>query len=186
MRVCHVLFFIFLLAQTNLFGQAFEDEYLEPINDPSAEGQRFFVEELLDIAGYVPEKIQICQTLPNQSRVFRVKLDSVNGGFVFVRWDKTKKENYVANKMIDPGVYYNLKAAKEIMRKQTNKANFTVDDVALQAPDQEQINSADLDELRAEFDLKNEEKRLEQDEASAKQRSRRERREKRKEEKESD
>tara|TARA_B100001093_G_scaffold149658_1_gene142386 strand:- start:2446 stop:3006 length:561 start_codon:yes stop_codon:yes gene_type:complete len=186
MRVCHVLFFIFLLAQTNLFGQAFEDEYLEPINDPSAEGQRFFVEELLDIAGYVPEKIQIYQTLPNQSRVFRVKLDSVNGGFVFVRWDKTKKENYVANKMIDPGVYYNLKAAKEIMRKQTNKANFTVDDVALQAPDQEQINSADLDELRAEFDLKNEEKRLEQEEASAKQRSRRERREKRKEEKESD
>jgi hypothetical protein len=88
--------------------------------------------------------------------------------------------------MIDPGIYYNLKAAKEIMRKQTNKANFTVDDVALQAPDQEQINSADLDELRAEFDLKNEEKRLEQEEASARQRSRRERREKRKEEKESD
>jgi hypothetical protein len=186
MRVCHVLFFIFLLAQTNLFGQAFEDEYLEPINDPSAEGQRFFVEELLDIAGYVPEKIQIYQTLPNQSRVFRVKLDSVNGGFVFVRWDKSKKENYVANKMIDPGVYYNLKAAKEIMRKQTNKANFTVDDVALQAPDQEQINSDDLDELRAEFELKNEEKRLKKDEASAKIRSRRERRESRKKEKESD
>jgi hypothetical protein len=186
MRVCHVLFFIFLLAQTNLFGQAFEDEYLEPINDPSAEGQRFFVEELLDIAGYVPEKIQIYQTLPNQSRVFRVKLDSVNGGFVFVRWDKSKKENYVANKMIDPGVYYNLKAAKEIMRKQTNKANFTVDDLALQAPDQEQINSDDLDELRAEFELKNEEKRLKKDEASAKIRSRRERRESRKKEKESD
>ena len=56
MRVYHVLFFIFLLAQTNLFGQASEDVYLEPINDPSAEGQRFFVEELLDIAGYVPRK----------------------------------------------------------------------------------------------------------------------------------
>ena len=186
MRVCQILFFIFLGIQTQLLAQAYEDEYLEPINDPSAEGQRFFVEDLLDIAGYVPEKIKIYQTLPNKSRVFRVKLDSVNGGFVFVRWDKTKKENYVANKMIDPGVYFNLKAAKEIMRKQTNKANFTVDDVALQAPDQEQINSADLDELRAEFDLKNEEKRLEQEEASAKQRSRRERREKRKEEKESD
>ena len=171
MRFCHVLFFIFLLAQTNLFGQAYEDEYLEPINDPSAEGQRFFVEDLLDIAGYVPEKIQIYQTLPNQSRVFRVKLDSINGGFVFVRWDKSKKENYVANKMIDPGVYYNLKAAKEIMRKQTDKANFAVDDVALQAPDQEQISSEDLNELRAEFDLKNEEKRLEQEEASAKQNS---------------
>ena len=186
MRFCHVLFFIFLLAQTNLFGQAYEDEYLEPINDPSAEGQRFFVEDLLDIAGYVPEKIQIYQTLPNQSRVFRVKLDSINGGFVFVRWDKSKKENYVANKMIDPGVYYNLKAAKEIMRKQTDKANFAVDDVALQAPDQEQISSEDLNELRAEFDLKNEEKRLEQEEASAKQNSRRERKEKRKEKKNAD
>ena len=186
MRICHVLFFIFLLAQTNLFGQAYEDEYLEPINDPSAEGQRFFVEDLLDIAGYVPEKIQIYQTLPNQSRVFRVKLDSINGGFVFVRWDKSKKENYVANKMIDPGVYYNLKAAKEIMRKQTDKANFAVDDVALQAPDQEQISSEDLNELRAEFDLKNEEKRLEQEEASAKQNSRRERKEKRKEKKNAD
>lgn len=182
-RLLFLLFFVGTF--THLSCQEY-DEYLEPINDPSADGQRFFVQDLLDIAGYVPEKIHIYQTLPNKSRVFRVKLDSVNGGFVFVRWDKTKKENYVANKMIDPGVYYNLKAAKEIMRKQTNKANFTVDDVALQAPDQEQINSADLDELRAEFDLKNEEKRLKQEEASDKQRSRRERREKRKEEKESD
>ena len=74
--------------------------------------------------------------------------------------------------MIDPGVYYNLKAAKEIIEKQTDKANFAVDDVALQAPDQEQINSEDLKELRAEFDLKNEEKRLEQEEASAKQKFR--------------
>ena len=173
-------------VQTYALSQEARDEYLEPLNDPSADGQRFFVQDLLDIAGYVPERIQIYQTLPNQARVFRVKLDSVNGGFVFVRWDKSKKENYVANKMIDPGVYYNLKAAKEIMRKQTNKANFTVDDVALQAPDQEQINSDDLDELRAEFELKNEEKRLEKDEASAKIRSRRERRESRKKEKESD
>ena len=52
-----------------------------------------------------------------------------------------KKENYVANKMIDPGVYYNLKAAKEIMRKQTNKASFSLDDPLPQAPDQEQIKS---------------------------------------------
>ena len=154
--------------------------YLEPINDPSAEGQRFFVEELLDIAGYVPEKIQIYQTLPNKARVFRVKLDSVNGGFVFVRWNKTKKENYIANKMIDPGVYCNLNAAKEIMRKQTDKANFTKDDMALQAPDQIQINAAELEELRAEFDLKNEEKKLEQEEALSKQRSKEERKEKRK------
>ena len=85
--------------------------------------------------------------------------------------------------MIDPGVYFNLKAAKEIMRKQTDKANFSADDVALQAPDQEPINSADLDELRAKFDLKNEEKRLEQEEDAAKQKSRRDRKENRKEKK---
>ena len=149
-----------------------------PLNDPSADGQRLFVSDLLDIAGYVPEKIQIYQTLPNQARVFRVKLDSVNGGFVFVRWDKSKKENYVANKMIDPGVYYNLKAAKEIMRKQTDKANFTTDDVALQATDQDQINSSDLDELSAEFDLKNEEKKLLEEKALEKKKPKREKKEK--------
>ena len=169
-----------------LRGQLYRDEYIEPISDPSAQGQRFFVEDLLDIAGYVPEKIDIYQTLPNSARVFRIKLDSINGGFVFVRWDKAKKENYVANKMIDPGVYYNLKAAKEIMRKQTDKATFSTEDVALQAPDQEQINSADLKEMRAEFDLKNEEKRLEDEEELAKQNSKRERKQRRKEKKETD
>ena len=174
-----LLLLFFMGTFIRLFSQEYEG-YLEPINDPSAEGQRFFVQDLLDIAGYVPENIQIYQTLPNRARVFRVKLDSINGGFVFVRWDKAKKENYVANKMIDPGVYYNLKAAKEIMRKQTNKANFTVDDVALQAPDQEQINSSELDEYRSEFDLKNEEKKLEEEEALAKKKPRREKKEKKK------
>ena len=169
-----------------LHAQLYRDEYIEPISDPSAQGQRFFVEDLLDIAGYVPEKIDIYQTLPNNARVFRIKLDSINGGFVFVRWDKAKKENYVANKMIDPGVYYNLKAAKEIMRKQTDKATFSTEDVALQAPDQEQINSADLKEMRAEFDLKNEEKRLEEEEELTKQNSKRERKQRRKEKKEAD
>ena len=169
-----------------LHAQLYRDEYIEPISDPSAQGQRFFVEDLLDIAGYVPEKIDIYQTLPNNARVFRIKLDSINGGFVFVRWDKAKKENYVANKMIDPGVYYNLKAAKEIMRKQTDKATFSTEDVALQAPDQKQINSADLKEMRAEFDLKNEEKRLEDEEELAKQNSKRERKQRRKEKKETD
>ena len=169
------VFFLFTLLP--VFGQEY-DEYLVPLNDPSADGQRFFVSDLLDIAGYVPEKIQIYQTLPNRARVFRVKLDSVNGGFVFVRWDKSKKENYIANKMIDPGVYYNLKAASEIMRKQTNKANFTTDDVALQPPDQDQIKSTDLDELRSEFDLKNEEKRLMEEEALAKKKPKREKKEK--------
>ena len=171
------IFLFFLGLQVSVFSQEYE-EYFEPLNDSSAEGQQFFVEELLDIAGYVPEKIHIYQTLPNKARVFRVKLDSVNGGFVFVRWDKTKKENYVANKMIDPGVYYNLKAAKEIMRKQTDKASFSTNDVAIQAPDQEQINSAELVELRAEFDLKNEEKRLLEEEALSKKESKRDKKEK--------
>ena len=170
-------YLFFLLTFLPIFGQE-NSEYLVPLNDPSADGQRFFVSDLLDIAGYVPEKIQIYQTLPNQARVFRVKLDSINGGFVFVRWDKSKKENYVANKMIDPGVYYNLKAAKEIMRKQTNKANFNTDDVALQAPDQDQINSSDLDELRSEFDLKNEEKKLLEEKALAKKKPKRDKKEK--------
>ena len=140
--------------------EAAEEEYeiWEPISDPTAYGQRIFVEELLDIAGYVPEGIQIYQTLPNKARVFRVKLDSVTGGFVFVRWDKVKKENYIANKLIDPGVYYNLNAAKEIMRKQTQKAYFEVKDVLLQAPDQEQISEESLEGLREEFDLNNEKK----------------------------
>ena len=139
--------------------------YFNPLNDPTIEGQTTFVEELMEIAGYNPEKIQIYQTLPNRAKVFRVKLDSVNGGFVFIRWDSKKKENYVANKMIDPGVYFNLKAAKEIMRKQTDKANFTVEDVLPQAPDQEQINIGELNQFREEFELKEEEKRLEQEEA---------------------
>ena len=184
MRLRHFLILLLLAGYPTLFfAQKYDDVYIEPINDPSADGQRFFVEDLLDLAGYVPENIQIYQTLPNKARVFRVKLDSVNGGFVFVRWDKTKKENYVANKMIDPGVYYNLKAAKEIMRNQTNKANFTVDDVSLQAPDQEQINSSDITELREEFELKNEEKKLLEEQASEKRKARDARREKRKKKK---
>ena len=138
--------------------------YFNPLNDPTVEGQTNFVEELMDIAGYNPEKIEIYQTLPNKAKVFRVKLDSVNGGFVFIRWDSKKKENYVANKMIDPGVYFNLKAAKEIMRKQTDKAYFTVEDVLPQAHDQEQINIGELNQFREEFELKQEEKRLEQEE----------------------
>ena len=76
-----------------LIGQDYDDDYdfFEPINDSSVDGQRLFVEELLDLAGYVPEKISVYQTLPNKAHVFRVKLDSVYGGFIFVRWDKIKK-----------------------------------------------------------------------------------------------
>ncbi len=100
MKFCFYFFLFFFGIQTFLFSQVYRDDYIEPISDPSAEGQRFFVEDLLDIAGYVPEGIQIYQTLPNKARVFRVKLDSVTGGFIFVRWDKVKKENYIANNKI--------------------------------------------------------------------------------------
>ena len=166
--------------------EAAEEEYeiWEPISDPTAYGQRIFVEELLDIAGYVPEGIQIYQTLPNKARVFRVKLDSVTGGFVFVRWDKVKKENYIANKLIDPGVYFNLNAAKEIMRKQTQKAYFEVKDVLPQAPDQEQISEESLEGLREEFDLKNEEKKLIENQAIEKKKAKKDRKASRKEKKE--
>ena len=166
--------------------EAAEEEYeiWEPISDPTAYGQRIFVEELLDIAGYVPEGIQIYQTLPNKARVFRVKLDSVTGGFVFVRWDKVKKENYIANKLIDPGVYYNLNAAKEIMRKQTQKAYFEVKDVLPQAPDQEQISEESLEGLREEFDLKNEEKKMIENQAIEKKQAKKDRKASRKEKKE--
>ena len=142
-----------------------------------------FVEDLMNIAGYNPEKIEIYQSLPNDSRVFRVRLDSVNGGFVFIRWNKSKKENYVANKMIDPGIYLNLKAAKEIMRKQTNKAYFNANDPLIQAQDQEQISGNDLNEFREEFELKQEEKKLKVEEALSKKRERKERKEIKKKEK---
>lgn len=60
--------------------------------------------------------------------------------------------------MIDPGLYYNLKAAREIMRKQTNNANFTVEDISLQASDQKEITGSDITELREDYNLKLEEK----------------------------
>jgi len=160
-----ILFVVIILKSIFIFGQNYdEDDYdfFEPINDSSLEGQRLFVEELLDLSGYIPEKIWVYQTLPNKAHVFRVKLDSVSGGFIFVRWDKEKKENYIANKLIDPGLYFNLKAAKEIMRRQTSKASFSSSDVSIQASDQEKISEQDLIGLRQEFDLKEREKKLEE------------------------
>ena len=141
-------------------------------NDPSLETQTAFVNELLYVAGYVPEKIEVYQTLPNYAHVFRVKLDSINGGFIFVRWDKNKKEHFLANKLIDPGLYYNLNTAREIIRKQTNKATFSVNDGSIQAPDQERIGGSDLEEFRLEYDKKENEKqkiiRAEEDKARQK------------------
>jgi len=160
-----------------LYAQAddeedYEDEnydILLPLNDPSSEGQMLFVEELLDLAGYVPENIVIYQTLPNQARVFRVKLDSINGGFVFVRFDKKTNENFVANKMIDSGIYYNLQAAKEILRRQTDKATLTKNDVAIQPSDQERITRGELSNLREGFQVK-EQERLEVEKSAFEQR----------------
>ena len=164
---------------SELTDEEYYQLYPEPLNDPSSEGQRFFVEDLLDVAGYVPERIEIYQSLPNNARVFRVRFDSINGAFMFVRWDKKNKENVLANKLIDPGVYLNLKTAQEIMRKQTDQASFGVDDVALQASDQEQINSGELQEFREEYKLLEEEKKLKEMEERMRQKMKSRRRRKR-------
>jgi len=161
MKIFKFPFLALVLSINHLFSQDYKQKLkeIQSLYDNSSVGQTFFVEDLLKIAGYKAEKVQIYQTLPNNARVFRVKLDSVSGGFIFVRWDKDKNENYVDNKLIDPGIYFNLNAAREIMRKQTEKANFGVDDVAIQAPDQEQIGSEQLNQFREEFKLKEEEKK---------------------------
>ena len=162
-RLNHYILFCFF--SYIIYGQ---ENIIEGLyNDASLETQTAFVSELLYVAGYVPEKIEVYQTLPNYAHVFRVKLDSVNGGFIFVRWDKNKKEHFLANKLIDPGLYYNLNTAREVIRKQTKKATFSVNDGSIQAPDQEKIGGNDLDELRNEYDKKELEKqkilRAEQD-----------------------
>ncbi len=162
MKIIKLYIFALFLSMNNLFSQNYEQKLkeIQSLYDNSSVGQTFFVEDLLKIAGYNIEKIQIYQTLPNNARVFRVKIDSVTGGFIFVRWNKDKNENYIDNKLIDPGIYFNLNAAREIMRQQTEKASFGVDDVAIQAPDQEQIGSEELNQFREEFKLKEEEKKL--------------------------
>lgn len=144
---------VLLLFILKAFGQdkSLIEDY-EAYADSSLETQFAFVQELLYVAGYVPEKIRVYQTLPNHAHVYRVTLDSVNGGFIFVRWNKDIKEHYVANKMIDPGLYYNLNAAREIMRTQTKKAIFDVEDISLQAEDQFKISGEDIQGLRGEFD----------------------------------
>ena len=167
-------------AQYNDYDEdEYEEVYLEPINDKSDEGQKIFVEELLDLAGYILDEIEIYQRLPNHAKVFRVKYDEKSrGGFIFIRWDKKKEENYVANKMIDPGLYYNLKAAKEIMRKQTDKVFFRVEDGALQAPDQEKISTEDLKGLRGLYEERQEERKLKKQEQENKQKMKKNRKKK--------
>ncbi len=146
----------FLILTFKAFSQEAESliENYELYSDSSLETQYSFVQELLYVAGYVPEKITVYQTLPNNAHVYRITLDSVNGGFLFVRWNKKDKKHYVANKMIDAGMYYNLKAAEEIMRKQTENASFSADDISIQAGDQFKISGKDINGLRSEFDKK--------------------------------
>lgn len=160
-----LLLFIFNINNAqddSYYEDEYEDfEYLSPLNDKTLEGQKFFVEELLDLSGYVIKSIEVYQTLPNHAKVFRIKLDGdEGGGFIFIRWDKKKKENTIVNKLIDPGVYYNLKASKEIMRKQTELKSFGILDIAIQAEDQDKLNKGEIEKLRQEFDLKEKEKEL--------------------------
>ncbi|MBU79705.1 MAG: hypothetical protein CMD29_06240 [Flavobacteriales bacterium] len=159
MRLIIVSFFLTICFHGNS-QDYYEEEFFEPINDSSLEGQRTFVAELLDLAGYIPEKISVYQSLPNKAHVFKVKLDSVFGGFIFVRWDKNKNENYIANKLIDAGLYYNLKSAKEVMRRQTNQNTFSTEDSAIQASDQESISDNGLEMFRQEFELEERKKAL--------------------------
>jgi hypothetical protein len=51
-----------------------------------------------------------------------------------------------------------LKASKEIMRKQTDKGSFGIDDIGLQAADQDPISEDELEQFRQEFDLQEKEK----------------------------
>jgi len=151
----YIFIFLILLCAFKTFAQSESlIENYELYSDPSLETQFSFVQELLYVAGYVPEKVRVYQTLPNHAHVYQVTLDSVNGGFIFVRWNKEKREHYVANKMIDRGLYYNLKAAREIMRNQTPKATFSSEDKSLQSSDQFEISAEDIKGLRGLYDKK--------------------------------
>ena len=73
-----------------------EFEYLSPLNDKTLQGQKIFVKELLVLSGYILKSIDVYQTLPNNSTVFSITLEANEGaGFVFVRGDKKKKENFI-------------------------------------------------------------------------------------------
>ena len=180
MKTYRLLFFLILFSSP-IFAQIDESveedtPYLAPLNDKSLAGQQQYVIELLALAGYTVDDIIVYQTLPKNAKVFQVKFEnSPTGGFVFVRWNKEKKENYVANKLIDAGFYYNLKAANEIYRKQTDSLYFSVTHKALQAPDQDEISEEDLENFRLEYDLQQEEKKLLELEKQSKSKAKRER-----------
>ncbi len=160
------LFAICFLTFSNvLFSQDINDSDEEYYNDEfyslydySLEGQKMFVEDLLDTAGYIIKSIETYQTLPNNSRIFRVDLENSDSGFIFIRWDKKNKENYIDNKLIDSEIYYNLNAAKEIKRKQTDLESFGIEDIAIQASDQQKITTEEITILREEYQKMKEER----------------------------
>ena len=162
----HYLFAICFLTFSNvLFSQDLNDSDEEYYNDEfyslydySLEGQKMFVEDLLDTAGYIIKSIETYQTLPNNSRIFRVDLENSDSGFIFIRWDKKNKENYIDNKLIDSEIYYNLNAAKEIKRKQTDLESFGIEDIAIQASDQQKITTEEITILREEYQKMKEER----------------------------
>ena len=160
------LFAICFLTFSNvLFSQDINDSDEEYYNDEfyslydySLEGQKMFVEDLLDTAGYIIKSIETYQTLPNNSRIFRVDLENSDSGFIFIRWDKKNKENYIDNKLIDSEIYYNLNAAEEIKRKQTDLESFGIEDIAIQASDQQKITTEEITILREEYQKMKEER----------------------------
>ena len=158
--ICFLTFSNVLFSQDiNDSDEEYYDDEFYSLYDYSLEGQKMFVEDLLDTAGYIIKSIETYQTLPNNSRIFRVDLENSDGGFIFIRWDKINKENYVDNKLIDSEIYYNLNAAKEIKRKQTDQESFGIEDIAIQASDQQKITTEEITILREEYKKMKEERK---------------------------
>lgn len=157
--ICFLTFSNVLFSQDiNDSDEEYYDDEFYSLSDYSLEGQKMFVEDLLDTAGYIIKSIETYQTLPNNSRIFRVDIENSDGGFIFIRWDKKNKENYVDNKLIDSEIYYNLNAAKEIKRKQTDQESFGIEDIAIQASDQQKITTEEITILREEYQKMKEER----------------------------
>ena len=157
--ICFLTFSNVLFSQDiNDSNEEYYDDEFYSLYDYSLEGQKMFVEDLLDTAGYIIKSIETYQTLPNNSRIFRVDIENSDGGFIFIRWDKKNKENYVDNKLIDSEIYYNLNAAKEIKRKQTDQESFGIEDIAIQASDQQKITTEEITILREEYKKMKEER----------------------------
>ena len=157
--ICYLTFSNVLFSQDiNDSDEEYYNDEFYSLYDHSLEGQKMFVEDLLDTAGYIIKSIETYQTLPNNSRIFRVDIENSDGGFIFIRWDKKNKENYVDNKLIDSEIYYNLNAAKEIKRKQTDQESFGIEDIAIQASDQQKITTEEITILREEYKKMKEER----------------------------